>query len=393
MQIDGHHAATYVAARLAGFSHSEADVISYAAQYVDDANNGGAIHFDDSAYLYYRIAYAHSMIDYNNLIDVENHLAWLPFHFLPGNGLLPAGSNPLDCELDKMVCKPDSPIARDMLRAALKDRGTPRELMRLGITMHVYADTFAHQGFIGAMSVGNVATNVTCGDSDIDEQIKALTKKELFRKMLDGLKASWQFLAASAVIIARERKSPIKFWQNFFSKEPLGHAAVDTYPDQPYLVWEYNDYQGNLVRRDNPVLYIHALNMMVRAMQAWRANDYSMNLQAYPGMALEDTGAIEKLVRECRSPDGGVRHAQWLDAIRQGDFSFGSAELQYIPKGQGSWKQVALGTQKPKDSGLEVYPYTEGFLTSRWKLFHDAIQIHRSDVVHDILPRYGICAA
>jgi hypothetical protein len=37
MQIDFHDAVTYVIVRLAGFDHDAADIISYAAQYVDDA--------------------------------------------------------------------------------------------------------------------------------------------------------------------------------------------------------------------------------------------------------------------------------------------------------------------------------------------------------------------
>ena len=33
------------------------------------------------------------------------------------------------------------------------------------------------------------------------------------------------------------------------------------------------------------------------------------------------------------------------------------------------------------------------FLESNWKRFNDAIQCHRLYIVHDILPRYGICVA
>lgn len=47
MQIDFHHAVTYVAARIAGMDHAKADIIAYAAQYVDDATNHGYIRFDN----------------------------------------------------------------------------------------------------------------------------------------------------------------------------------------------------------------------------------------------------------------------------------------------------------------------------------------------------------
>ena len=40
MQIDFHHAVTYVVARLSGIKQEKAEIIAYAAQYVD---NGGFI--------------------------------------------------------------------------------------------------------------------------------------------------------------------------------------------------------------------------------------------------------------------------------------------------------------------------------------------------------------
>ena len=129
------------------------------------------------------------------------------------------------------------------------------------------------------------------------------------------------------------------------------------------------------------------------ATQAWQARDVSMDLSAYQGVDARDQNAMTELNSSCRDPDGGIRHSQWLDAIQRGVFSFGATTLTYAPKGTGSWKAAALGTLKTKDSGLEIYPYSDAFLGSNWKLFHDAIQVHRSDVVHEILPRYGICAA
>ncbi len=49
MQIDGHHGLTYIAARLAGFTAYDAQVIAYSAQYVDDATNWGVLRFDNGA--------------------------------------------------------------------------------------------------------------------------------------------------------------------------------------------------------------------------------------------------------------------------------------------------------------------------------------------------------
>ena len=84
MQIDFHHSVTYVLSRIAGFLHSEASIIAYCAQYVDDATNSGIIHFDNG-WSFDRICSAHKLLDYRNFQELANHHVWIPFHFLPGN--------------------------------------------------------------------------------------------------------------------------------------------------------------------------------------------------------------------------------------------------------------------------------------------------------------------
>jgi len=62
-----------------------------------------------------------------------------------------------------------------------------------------------------------------------------------------------------------------------------------------------------------------------------------------------------------------------------------------ICKGFGSWKYYALNTENDRDTG--EYEYSESFLSSNWKMFHDALQKHQFEVIHDILPKYGICVS
>lgn len=62
MQIDFHHAVTYVAARLAGFAEAEAETIAYAAQYIDAATSEGIVCINNQA-LYHRTSSAHKMMD------------------------------------------------------------------------------------------------------------------------------------------------------------------------------------------------------------------------------------------------------------------------------------------------------------------------------------------
>ena len=62
MQIDFHHAVTYILARWAGFDHEDAATVAYAAQYVDDAVNEGWLEFE-TGQRYYRIASAHETFE------------------------------------------------------------------------------------------------------------------------------------------------------------------------------------------------------------------------------------------------------------------------------------------------------------------------------------------
>lgn len=46
-----------------------------------------------------------------------------------------------------------------------------------------------------------------------------------------------------------------------------------------------------------------------------------------------------------------------------------------------------------QDVDDEPFTSKDSFLTRDWKRFHDAQHAHRFDVIHEILPQYGISAA
>jgi len=141
MQIDFHHATTYTVARYAGFDHPSANTIAYAAQYVDDAKTSIFLCFDNGM-RYQRRATAHPPEDIHNAIDNdENSQSWLPFHFLPGNAGKPAGDNSGDSYERRLICLPDSHVARAMMADVIATRTAPWGLHRLGIAAHVFADT------------------------------------------------------------------------------------------------------------------------------------------------------------------------------------------------------------------------------------------------------------
>jgi hypothetical protein len=367
MQIDFHHTVTYVLARLAGFPQTEAGVIAYSAQYVDDAVNAGTIKFRNKA-LYSRISSAHKMLDYRNFRELGNHRVWIPFHFLPGNQGKPAGENPDASFVEKIVCIPDSHVAKDMLSTCIADHAKPYALHRLGISMHVYADTWAHQKFAGINHEIN--------------QVKDMSTRS-GKKDKSWLERLRDYFGDKVDEVTGERVS---------GALPLGHGGALSKPDMPFLEeWGYTNGMGEPIKRKNFLEFVEAAQAMFRAMKNFQNQDPQLGSTAKIPTA--DLKQIKANFKKFTDEDGCDRHEKWLNSIAAGDFSFGAEELTYVAKGRGSWKYQALDTTKEIENGRERYKFKSMFLHSNWKLFHDALQAHRFDVLHDILPRYGISAA
>jgi len=356
MQIDFHHATTWVVARAAGFSVEDANIIAYASQYVDDATNYGYIDFTNGA-AYERVPSAHGMLDYKNLEDLKNMKVWVPFHFLPGNGGLAAGENPEGSFIRKMVCKPGSYIAQDMVKECIRDKDRPYALHRLGITSHVFVDTWGHQGFAGVQHDINKVTDLK-GASE--EPAQGLIEKigDFFGELAQ---------------------------ENIPS---LGHGQALSNPDLPYESWSYTNGLGDTVVRNNPIDFVTAADELCKVYQRYIAGDASAEVH---GLSEGLKFNISVCFKEFTQSKGEERHARWLSAIQEDFFGFGKETVSYIPKGEGSWKHQALGTIKAQ--GDEEYAFTSDFITSNWKYFHDAAKKHRLAIIDDILPRYGICVA
>ena len=353
MQIDGHHTFTYVISRMVGFTHEEANIIAHSAQYVDDATNAGNIEFTNGA-MFSRISSAHGTYDMRHHLDAqENNLVWVPFHFLPGNG--GKTSDDVDQEesfIKKLVCKPYSPVAVDMLEACLKDINKPYGLHRLGITMHVFADTFAHQGFAGVIHSINKVKNLECHNFDMG--------------FFDKLKS-----------------------ETLSRRFPMGHGPALTCPDMPFLEWSYTNGLGEKVERDNLDLFMNAFHDLFGQLGL-----YLTNLGREVNNPLdEDIVQIKSNFEKFRDEDGELRHAKWLKSIKDGDFSFGAVDLKYIAKGEGSWKYEAIKQDKDIDEQDDMFEFNNDFMHTNWRLFHVALKAHRFDIINDILPKYGICVS
>jgi hypothetical protein len=169
----------------------------------------------------------------------------------------------------------------------------------------------------------------------------------------------------------------------------LGHGAVLTHPDLPFLRWEYKDGYGTVIQRDNPAEFLTACKRIFYFYSCYRDAEIH-ELQP------RDEEVIASSLKDFNSLDAWTRQRQWLRLAKGGCFSFGTltdSEMQdavYLAKGKGSWKFLALGTESEQDSPDDVFPYTPAFETSNWKLFHDALKEHQREVLYEILPLYQL---
>ena len=215
MQEDFHYYCIAVLARAAGFDKEDALTIAYASQYVDNATEselirleirGGDLKFDPV-----RTAYAG--------LDLLGALAWsaqkrvhIPFHFIP-----PKPFRPEERETFSFATEPGSPFAQLLLDQAASEDNRKRRLCRLGIALHTYADTWAHQRFSGRQNRDeNDVENIHVYDRESDK---------------------YDHLSFENVI--------------FDILPQIGHAEAGYFPDLAYQKWKYDSRQSPDVERDN----------------------------------------------------------------------------------------------------------------------------------------------
>ena len=361
MNIDFHYGVIFAVARIAGLPRTDAQVVAHACQYVDDATTDGVLLFADGE-RYTRVATAHRMLDFKTLSRADSSQVWVPFHFFPAG----VGAT-ID---DKAVCRPDSAPVRDMVRCVLADRAAPNALHRLGVALHTYVDTWAHQNFSGVPSELNI--------------VRGLVSE-------DGTHASWLeevrygFRHLESTVLDQLFDSTA----GFHGGALVGHGAALTYPDRPWAVWHYDNGRGERVHRDNLPDFIAAADHACRVLRA-AANAPAGDPFDLPGLSPGQQAALKTLLGGNRDEDPDKRLAAFAAALADGRIPGVRETLPpYVAKGRDSWKHMATGLLSD-DDGHVPPQWTPAFEDSHYRLFHDGVRHARLAITTDILPRHGM---
>jgi hypothetical protein len=154
MDLEFHYYMTYLIAARAGFSPSEAATIAQAAQEIDDNHIPVAVSAGTPA------AYENVISQTMNILHPHHNRKIYPiFHFIPGVADAPTAAR-RDGRTSDWVTTPNSPLANAMLDTALKSG----DLYRIGASAHAFADTWAHQNFIGKDDTSNEMPGVPVMD-------------------------------------------------------------------------------------------------------------------------------------------------------------------------------------------------------------------------------------
>ena len=361
MQLDMHYYGTYAMAHAAGVKKETAKIIATAAQFVDDNAAASHIEFQDGGRVDAQ-ATAHHVAQISNLNKEDQRQVWVPFHFLPGN----EGTT----YSERLICRKNSEIAKTMVSHHL---GYAKDAMGpylIGVTAHVYADTFAHWGFSGVGSRRNKVDNDSFDfDVGLDPDIRDYIK--------DKADDFFQRYGKGGGLYAN-----VKSWLAETFSGALGHGAVATYPDRPYLKWsfayEYPEKMG--VERDNPKDFMDGCNALHGMFKKFANRN--------PEHASGDGVAFNEIRQEVRKiiefqGKKEDRIIQWQEATHAGKLSTNGYRIPvYSPE---EWLLEAADLHNSRES--------KAALNSNLYRFYQAASLHRNYVLRELLPKHDLVVA
>lgn len=255
MQKDMHYYCIYYLCLVAGVKPEDAYIIAYNSQYTDESiiddsilklkDFLGDIIQSPEAEGDYKFHLTQTYIpaphykSYKSLSFQSVEEILIPFHFLPGF----SGDN----EIDWFTTLGGTGKLFDALyERAIKsieslnnnkidyNRAKKQELHRIGIILHVLADTYSHENFSAFWSWTNKINRTNYISPENSAWIGLLKK-------------IWHHIFFC-------------FYYNFFDSLPaVGHIRAYDYPDSPYLLWRYQAHTGEIKNISNPSRFYKAM--------------------------------------------------------------------------------------------------------------------------------------
>jgi Family of unknown function (DUF6765) len=343
MQKDFHFYAIGILAKHAGFSNKDALTVATASQYVDHAVESFPIRFSNGRIVETTMSAHYHIRSFEWGVQQK---VFMCFHFIPEGRLAGGGFS--------FRTVPDGPVIRGLLNEILDqkmtgdseaDGGAAFWQYRLGVALHSYADTWAHQTFSGRKDDEN---NVG---------------KIWFRE-----KGKWD----------RKRWAD---WKWDFAPQ-IGHAESGHFPDAPYLKWRYELGPDRAKKtRDNPKQFQRAAEKCLGWLNKFSDHPAPWDPSAPAMKAIRSLTTIGE-------KDGEKRIKRWKTKGAFKPFkSFFAGSNDYDKL---KWRAEALHpTSQNKKllwEGVDknasiVFKARKGFDTSSFRLFHKAAKLQRAYIL------------
>lgn len=350
MQRDMHFYAVYALARAAGVKDTVAHTIACASQFVDDATDDDVVSIQDKTVL--ATMTSHKSLDFKNAIPGDQWRVWVPFHFLPGN-------DPKDGSFyQRMTCRKNSEPAQKMKDFALDPKNKEYWPHLIGITAHVYADTFSHFGFTGYACDGNKVKEYTI-------RITGEGGKNILRFIGKLAKSAG---TAAAGLIAEQI--------------PVGHGAVGIFPDHPSISWTF-EYEGGShdaadTNRDNHSNFIEGCKCLYEFFKAYLKGQPQDKESGNSKTWETIVPVVSSIIQGGSSVSLAEREHRWKNAILAGTFcsvTQQDAQVNYI---ENSWDLENCS----KLDNAETVDHARAFIRAAF--------LHRDYVLHELLPELGL---
>jgi hypothetical protein len=351
MQIDLHFYGIYALARAAGINSIEAEIIAHASQFVDDSIDDNEVVLQSIGKAVIPILTSHKPLNFQISKPAEQWRVWVPFHFLPGN-------EPSDGTfIERMTCRKNSEPAKKILEFALDKTNTDIRPYIAGIATHVFADTFSHNGFLGLSSEAN---NVK-GNSIKFKVRPVRTLSSLLRRF--------------------GRMIRIRIIGFFAKLIPVGHGAVDNFPDLPYLNWSFEfQTHAQVDIRNNQKIFLEAAEQLFIFFKNYQTNKNMTNELNSQKLWEEIQPEIIRLISISTTKENRIK--AWKLSIAHGKFSTISALDGIIGYSKNAWLPESLNDIDFSQTSLE---------SCHTIIFYKAATRYREYVYKVLLPQCGLC--